>query len=65
MDLSSWSFLTNLLSFYSEMTGLVDGRRAVYIVYFDLSTAFDTVSLKIPLHKLVKYGLVEQTVKWI
>lgn len=50
------SCLTNLIAFYSEVTGLLDERRAMDIVYLDFSKAFDTVSPNIL--KLAKYGLV-------
>ena len=51
------SFWTNLIIFYDEMTGLVEEGRAVDIVYLDFSKAFDTVSHKIFMKKLMKYGL--------
>lgn len=38
--------LISLISFYDEMTGLVDEGRAVYIVYLDVSKAFDAVFLR-------------------
>ncbi|GAB0207498.1 mitochondrial enolase superfamily member 1 [Grus japonensis] len=41
------SCLTNLIAFYDNMTGWVDERRAVDVVYLDCSKAFDTVSRKI------------------
>ncbi|PKU31592.1 rna-directed dna polymerase from mobile element jockey- hypothetical protein [Limosa lapponica baueri] len=47
------------------MTGLAVEGRAVDIVYLDLSKVFDTVSHKILIQKLMKYGLDEQTVRWI
>lgn len=47
------------------MTGLVDEGRAMAIVYLDFSKAFHTVSHKILIHKLLKYGLDEETVRWI
>ncbi|GAB0179021.1 mitochondrial enolase superfamily member 1 [Grus japonensis] len=53
------SYLTNLITFYGEMAGLVDEGRAVYIVYLDFSKAFDTVSHKIHIEKLLNYGLDE------
>jgi len=36
--------LTNLIAFCEEMTALVDESRMVDIVYFDFTTAFNTVS---------------------
>lgn len=48
------SCLTNLIAFYNEVTGLLDERRAMDIVYLDFSKAFDTVSPYIL--KLAKYG---------
>ncbi|KAK4830089.1 hypothetical protein QYF61_008427 [Mycteria americana] len=56
------SHLTNLINFYDEMTGLVDKRRAVDIVYLDFTKAFDTISHNSLIDKLLIYGLVEQTV---
>jgi len=47
------------------MTGWVDERRAVNVVYLDFSKAFDTVSHNILIGKLRKRGLDEWTVRWI
>ncbi|KAK4818869.1 hypothetical protein QYF61_021074 [Mycteria americana] len=58
------SCLISLITFYDETTGLVDEGRAVDIVYLDFCKAFDTVSHKILIKKLLKYGLDEQTVRW-
>ncbi|KAK4828527.1 hypothetical protein QYF61_026949 [Mycteria americana] len=59
------SCLTNLINFYNEMTGLEDEGRAVDIIYLDFSKAFDTVSHKILIDKMMKYGLGEQTVSYL
>jgi len=59
------SCLTNLISFYDEMTGWVDEGRAVDVVYLDFSKAFNTVSHNILLGKLRKCGLDEWSVKRI
>jgi len=58
------SCLTNFINFFSEMTGLVRGGRAVDTVYLDFSKALDTVSRKLLIHKLLRYRLDEQTVRW-
>ena len=44
---------------------MVDEWRAVGVVYLDFSKAFDTVSHRIFIEMLMKYGLDEQTVRWI
>ncbi|KAK4821226.1 hypothetical protein QYF61_015794 [Mycteria americana] len=49
------SCLTSLINFYNKMTGLVDEGRAVNAVCLDFSKAFDTVSHKILLEKLLMY----------
>lgn len=60
------SCLTNIISFYEEIIGLVDQGRTLDIVFLDFTKAFYTLSHKIITEKLVKYGLGEQqTVRWI
>jgi len=46
------------------MSGLVDKRRAVDVVYLDFSRAFDTVFHRILVDELLMYGLDKQTVRW-
>ncbi|OWK54263.1 hypothetical protein RLOC_00003146 [Lonchura striata] len=46
------SCLTNLVSFYDQVTGLVGAGRAVDVVYLDSSKAFGTVSHSTLLEKL-------------
>ena len=46
------SFLTNLISFYDQVTSLAGEGQAVSIVYLDFSKAFDTVSCSNLLQKL-------------
>jgi len=51
------SCFTNLISFYDQMTCLVDEGKAVDIVYLEFSKAFDTVSHSILPEKLAAHGL--------
>jgi len=43
----------------------VDEGRAVDIVYLDFSEALNTVCYNILIKKLIRYGLDEQTVRWV
>lgn len=55
------SCLTTLISFYNEITNLMDERE---IIYLDFSKTFDTfytVPHEILTDKLLKYGLYEHT----
>jgi len=47
------SCLTSLISFYDQVTRLVDDREAVDVVYLDFCKAFHTVSHSILLEKLM------------
>ncbi|GAB0205874.1 mitochondrial enolase superfamily member 1 [Grus japonensis] len=58
------SCLTNLISFYDQLTCLVDEGKAVDVIYLDFSKAFDTVSHSILLEKLVAHGLDRCTLHW-
>lgn len=51
------SLLTKLIAFYDEMTGSVDKRRPVDVVYLGVKESFDTVSHSTLLDSLMKYGL--------
>jgi len=59
------SCLTNLISFYDQVTHLVDEGKAVDVVYLDCSKAFDTVSHSIVLEKLAAHGLDRCTLHWV
>ncbi|CAM5111223.1 unnamed protein product [Natator depressus] len=59
------SCLTNLITFYDEITGSVDEGKAVDVLFLDFSKAFDMVSHSILVSKLKKYGLDEWTIRWI
>ncbi|TRZ07575.1 hypothetical protein HGM15179_019533 [Zosterops borbonicus] len=57
--------LTNLVSFYDQVTHQVDVGKAVDVVYLDFSKAFDTVSHSILLEKLAVYGLDRCSLCWV
>ena len=57
--------MTNLISFYDEVTCLVDEGEAMDVVYLDFSKAFDTVSHSILLEKLAAHGLDGCTLHWV
>ncbi|CAM5121123.1 unnamed protein product [Eretmochelys imbricata] len=59
------SCLTNLITFYDEITGSVDEGKAVDVLFLDFSKAFDMVSHSIHVSKLKKYGLDECTIRWV
>ncbi|RMC06634.1 hypothetical protein DUI87_16072 [Hirundo rustica rustica] len=59
------SCLTNLISFYDQVTRLVDVGKAVDVVYLDFSKAFDTVSHSTLLDKLAACGLDRSTLCWV
>jgi len=59
------SCLTNLISFYDQVTQLLDEGKAVDVIYLEFSKAFDTVAHSIPLEKLAAHGLHGCTLCWI
>ncbi|CAM4690923.1 unnamed protein product [Lepidochelys kempii] len=59
------SCLTNLITFYDEITGSADEGKAVDVLFLDFSKAFDTVSHSILVSKLRKYGLDKCTIRWV
>jgi len=59
------SCLTNLISFYDQVTCLVDERKAADVVYLEFSKAFDPVPHSILLEKLVARGLDGCILCWI
>ena len=65
MFMKGRSCLANLISFYDQVTRLVDEGKAVGIVYTDFSQAFDTVSHSIFLEKLADWGLDRYTLGWV
>jgi len=59
------SCLTNLISFYDQVTHLRDEGKAVDVIYLDFSKAFDTVLHNILLEKLAARGLNGCMLRWI
>jgi len=57
--------LTSLISFYDQVTCLVDEGEAVDVVCLDFSKAFDTVPHNILVEKLAAHGLDGCTLCWI
>ena len=53
--------LIKLISFYDQLTHLVDEEKAVNVIYLDFNRAFDVVSLSILLEKLASGGLNRHT----
>jgi len=59
------SCLTDLMSFYDEVTWLVDEGKVVDVVFLDFSKAFDTVPHSILLDTLSNCGMSRFTVHWV
>jgi len=59
------SCLTNLISFYDQVTCLVDEGKAVDVIYLDFCKAFDTIPHSILLEKLAAHGLNGCGLRWI
>jgi len=59
------SCFTSLISFYDQVTRLMDKGKAVDVTYVDFSKAFDTVPLSMLLEKLAACGLDGCTLCWI
>jgi len=59
------SCLTNLISFYEQVTLTVDEEKAVITIYLDFSKALDTVSHSILMGKLAVRGLDRYTLCWV
>ena len=55
--MKSMSCLTNLISFYDQVTRVVEEGKAVDVVYLDFSKVFDTVSHCFLLENLSAHGL--------
>jgi len=59
------SCLTSLISFYDQVTHLVDEGKAVDVIYVVFRKAFDTVPHSILLEKLAAHGLDGCTLHWV
>jgi len=54
-----------MISFYDQVTRLVDEGKVVNVIYLDFSKAFDTVSHSILLEKLAAHCLDGCTLQWV
>jgi len=63
--MKSRSCLPSLISFYDQVTRLVDKGKAVDVMYLEFSKAFHTVPHSILLEKLAAHGLDGCTLHWI
>ncbi|CAM5146598.1 unnamed protein product [Natator depressus] len=54
-----------MIVFFDRVTSLVDGGKAVDVVYLDFSKAFDTVSHDRLINKLGKRNLNGATIRWV
>jgi len=59
------SCLTNLISFYDQVTRLVDEKKAGDVIYLDFHKPFDIVSHSILLEKLAAHGLDGYMLHWV
>jgi len=57
--------LTSLISFYDQVTHLVDEGKAVDVIYLGFRMTFDTVPHSILLQKLAAHGLDGCTLRWL
>uniref|UniRef100_A0A8B9CLX4 Reverse transcriptase domain-containing protein n=1 Tax=Anser brachyrhynchus TaxID=132585 RepID=A0A8B9CLX4_9AVES len=57
--------LTNLISFYDEITHLVDQGKPADVIFLDFSKAFDTVSRRILLDKMSSIQLNKNIIRWV
>lgn len=58
------SCLTNLITFYKDVSRWIVDGKAVDVLYLDFSKASDTVSHSILIAKLKRYGLGDGVVRW-
>ena len=63
--LAGKSCLTNLLEFMEDVTEIIDRGNSVDVIYLDFAKAFDKVSHKRLLKKLVCHGISGNVGRWI
>jgi len=63
--MKSRSYLTNLISFYEQVTRLVDEQKPVDVIYLEFIKVFHTVPHSTLMEKLAAHGLEGCTLRWI
>ena len=63
--LKARSCLTNVLSFFEEITKWVDERSPVDVIYLDFQKAFDKVPHQRLILKLKSHGMGNSVINWI
>ena len=59
------SCLTNILETLELWTEILDEGNCIDVAYLDFRKAFDLVSHKLLIHKMEKYGIEGQILKWV
>ena len=59
------STASNLIEFWDEVTEAAENKQSLSIIYTDLRKAFDSVSHRLLITKLARYGIGNKTLRWL